>query len=139
MEADDALTFGRELVEQGLVHRPGTSGGPLEGARSHLTQPEVELSGGDQKEARQRGGKTESEPQRGAGDCLSGLVGVLGAAGSDPLVSGAAAPPGVAGGTLPCTRGRSVVVLGGDVPVAGPVAGVSVAPGAREVGGLVLL
>jgi hypothetical protein len=49
MEADDALTFGRELVEQGLVHRLGTSGGPLEGARSHLTQPEVELSGGDQR------------------------------------------------------------------------------------------
>jgi hypothetical protein len=48
----------------------------------------------------------------GAGDCC--LVG--------PLVPGRTARS--------CTRG-------GDVPVAGPVAGVSVAPGAREVGGLV--
>jgi len=80
-----------------------------------------------------------SEPQRGAGDCLSGLVGVLGAAGSGLLVCGAATPPGVAGGTLPCTRGWSVVVLVGDVPVAGPVGGVSVAPGALEVPGLVLV
>jgi hypothetical protein len=74
-----------------------------------------------------------SEHQPGAGACLSGLAGV-GAAGSGPLVSGAAAPPGVVAGTLPCTRGR-----GGDVPVAGPVAGVSVAPGALELGGLVLV
>jgi hypothetical protein len=73
-------------------------------------------------------------PQRGAGDCLSGLVGLLGVAGFGPLAPGAPAPPEVAGGPLSRTRGR-----GGDVPVAGPVAGVSVAPGAREVGGLVLV
>ena len=78
--------------------------------------------------------KRPMSPQRGAGDCVSGLAGLsgLGGAGSGPLVFGAAAPPGVAGGTLPFTRG-------GAVPVAGPVAGVSVAPGALEVGVVVVV
>src|SRR5262245_26259210 len=76
--------------------------------------------------------KRPMSPQRGAGDCVSGLAGMSGLGGACPLVFGSAAPPGVAGGTLPFTRGS-------DVPVAGPVAGVSVAPGALEVGVVVVV
>jgi hypothetical protein len=66
---------------------------------------------------------------------LSGAVGVLGFAGSGPLVSAAAGPPGLVGGTLPCVFGRSV----GPVPGAVPVTELSVDPGAVDVPGLVLV
>jgi hypothetical protein len=51
---------------------------------------------------------------------LSGLVDVLGAAESGPLVSGAPGPPGVVEGTLPSTRGRSRGAAA--VPGAAPIA-----------------
>src|SRR5262245_28342147 len=70
----------------------------------------------------------------GDGSCLSGLVGLVGLAGSGPLDSEAFGPPGVVAGTLPCVRGRSAGVAPGPVPVAA----LPLDPGAVDVPGVVV-